>query len=124
MIMIMSLFVLPLSAFADESNPMTKIKEEVKIDFGIINGMNFFFTPLGKVISLIVFAGLLFLIGRIIWRIVRVSTGKASLKDKWFWIENGISLLIIFLIINGSFFALLESIFSWTDKQDLVGPTE
>ncbi|MNW01944.1 hypothetical protein D3C71_1976520 [compost metagenome] len=68
-----------------------------------------------------VIAALIFTFVKVVAKIVKISTGKATFKDKWFWIESGIVLLILFLIFSGAFFDFLEAVYTWTSKQDVVG---
>lgn len=122
MMIIMSLFMLPMAAFANkEGNPIDKINEKVKFDWGILDKADFVFSPASIVISLLVIGALLFALVRVIIRVVKISTGKASLKDKGFWIEVGVIFLILFLFFSGAFFSFLSGLYEWTSNQDLTG---
>ncbi|MFC6649362.1 hypothetical protein ACFTAO_34490 [Paenibacillus rhizoplanae] len=85
--------------------------------------MDFVFTPIGLVISLLTIATLVFVIVKVIIKLVKISTGKGTIKDKWFWIEAGLLVFIVFLFISGAFFSFLENIYNWTSKQDIGGTT-
>lgn len=125
MLIIMSIFVLPVSAFAAEKdpNPIDIIKGMLTFDFSVLEGMDFFFTPIGMVLSLLVVGALVFLLVRIFIKVVKIAMGKASLKDKGFWIEILALLIIIFFVISGAFFDMLSALYDWTSNQDLVEPS-
>lgn len=122
MIVIMSLFVLPISAFAKD-NPIDIIKEKMQFNFSVLKGMDFLFTPLGLLLSLLIAIAFVFLVVKVLVKIFKAATGKGTIKDKWFWIETGLVLLIIFFVISGAFFDLLSNIYDWTSQQDLVDPS-
>jgi len=122
MIIFMGLFALPLSAFAEKAkNPIDTIAEKLKFRFAVLEGMDFLFTPIGIFISLVMVAILVFLIIKVIIKLVKASTGKGTIKDKWFWIESGLTLFLVFFIFSGGFFDLLSGIYNWTSETDIVG---
>ncbi|SGI69814.1 Uncharacterised protein [Mycobacterium tuberculosis] len=124
MILIMSLFVMPVAAFAaPNQNPIDQIKDKMKFNFNVLNGMDFIFTPLGIVLSILIAFAFVFLIVKIMIKIFKAATGKGTIKDKWFWIETGLVLLIVFFVISGAFLDILSSIYDWTSDQDLVEQT-
>ncbi|WP_438498660.1 hypothetical protein, partial [Paenibacillus sp. IHBB 3054] len=95
LMMFFSVFLLPIMAYADDNNPITKIKEKMKFNWKVLDGLDFVFTPIGLFISLITIATLIFVVVRVIIKLVKISTGKGTIKDKWFWIEAG---LIVFIV--------------------------
>ncbi|MDH6507670.1 MULTISPECIES: hypothetical protein [unclassified Paenibacillus] len=121
MMVLFSMFMLPMLAYADDNNPITKIKEKMKFNWKVLDGLDFVFTPIGLVISLLTIATLVFVVVRVIIKLVKISTGKGTIKDKWFWIEAGLIVFIVFLFISGAFFSFLENIYNWTSTQDLGG---
>lgn len=123
LMMFFSVFLLPIMAYADDNNPITKIKEKMKFNWKVLDGLDFVFTPIGLFISLITIATLIFVVVRVIIKLVKISTGKGTIKDKWFWIEAGLIVFIVFLFISGAFFSFLENIYNWTSTQDLGGKT-
>ncbi|MGG4108812.1 hypothetical protein AAXB25_33460 [Paenibacillus lautus] len=124
MMMIMSLFLLPISVFASAAdNPVDKMSEKLKFNWKIIENADFIFSPAGIVISALTIGALLFTIVRVFIRITKISSGKASIKDKWFWIEVGIVLFILFFFFSGGFFKLLSQVYEWTSNQDITGGT-
>ncbi|WP_189031157.1 hypothetical protein [Paenibacillus albidus] len=118
LLVLFSMFVMPMMAYADD-NPITKIKEKLKFNWKVLDGLDFVFTPIGLFISLITIATLIFVVVRVIMKLVKISTGKGTIKDKWFWIEAGILVFIVFLFISGAFFSFLENVYNWTSTQDL-----
>jgi len=122
LMVLFSMFIMPVLAYA-EDNPITKIKEKMKFNWKVLDGLDFIFTPIGLFISLITIATLIFVVVKVIIKLVKISAGKGTIKDKWFWIESGLVVLIVFLFISGAFFSLLENIYNWTSTQDLGGET-
>ncbi|MGG1670001.1 hypothetical protein ACIFOE_04990 [Paenibacillus sp. NRS-1783] len=114
----MGLFVLPMMAFA-EGNPMDEIDKFTKPSWAWLSGLGFVFTPLNLVFSILIFIGFISVIIRIVYRIVRASSGKAVLRDKGFWIEVGIIVFVILLFFTGAFGAILKQMYNWTEKQDI-----
>lgn len=121
MMVLFCMFIMPMMAYAAEDNPITKIKEKMKFNWKVLDGLDFVFTPIGLFISLITIATLIFVVVRVIIKLVKISTGKGTIKDKWFWIEAGLIVFIVFLFISGAFFSFLENIYTWTSTQDLGG---
>ncbi|MEI7024709.1 hypothetical protein [Paenibacillus sp. y28] len=112
--------LLPIIAFAEEEgNPVKKIREKMKFNWKVLDGLDFLFSPLMIVLTLIVFAVLIVLIVRVIFHIYKISTGKESIKNKTFWIEMGFVILILFLLFSGAFFSILENIYEWQNDQDI-----
>ncbi|MGG3278943.1 hypothetical protein [Paenibacillus solani] len=121
MMLIMSLFLLPISVFASAENPIDKMGEKMKFNWSILDGADFIFSPVSILISIIVIGALLFTIIRVFIRVMKISSGKASIKDKWFWIEVGVIFLILFFFFSGAFFKFLSGIYDWTNNQDITG---
>lgn len=109
LMMFFSVFLLPIMAYADDDNPITKIKEKMKFNWKVLDGLDFVFTPIGLFISLITIATLIFVVVRVIIKLVKISTGKGTIKDKWFWIEAGLIVFIVFLFISGAFFSFWKT---------------
>lgn len=122
LMVLFSMFMLPMLAYADD-NPITKIKEKMKFNWKVLDGLDFIFTPIGLFVSLITIATLIFVVIKVVTKLVKISAGKGTIKDKWFWIEAGIVVFIVFLFISGAFFSFLENIYNWTSKQDIGGTT-
>lgn len=122
MMLVMSLFLLPISVFAAAAeNPIDKMSDKMKFNWGILDNADFIFSPISIVISLLVIGALLLTIIRVFIRVTKISSGKASIKDKWFWIEVGVIFLILFFFFSGAFFSFLSSIYEWTSNQDITG---
>ncbi|MEK5163167.1 hypothetical protein NYE69_12620 [Paenibacillus sp. FSL R5-0527] len=122
--MMMSVFLFPVLAFAEEGeggNPIKKIGDYMKWKWSALDGLDWVFSPVMIVLSLIIGAALVLLIWRIVVKIVKILSGKASIKDKAFWVEIGAVALILLLIISGALFKFLENIYDWTNKQDIGG---
>jgi hypothetical protein len=121
----LAVFFLPVIAFAapetTEENPIKKIGGYMKWKWSVLDGLDFLFSPITLVLTILIITALVVLIWRVITRITKVSAGKAALKDKVFWIEVSVSLLIIFLLFSGALFDMLGNIYNWTNKQDLGG---
>ncbi|ASA20269.1 hypothetical protein [Paenibacillus donghaensis] len=122
MMVFFSMFVVPMLAHA-EDNPITKIKDKMKFNWTVLDGLDFIFTPIGLFISLITIATLIFVVVKVVIKLIKISAGKGSIKDKWFWIEAGLLVFIVFLFISGAFFSFLENVYNWTSKQDIGGTT-
>ncbi|MEC0167385.1 hypothetical protein [Paenibacillus graminis] len=126
LMVVLSLFVLPVMAFAEDksANPMTQLKKYLSFDSKVLENIGFILTPVGLVISVMVVAILVFCVFQVIKKLITSRTTKGgTIKDKAFWIEIGVTLLITFLFLSGAFFDFLEAVYNWTYKQDVVGTT-
>ncbi|GIP08834.1 hypothetical protein J1TS5_10040 [Paenibacillus macerans] len=122
--MMMSVFLFPVLAFAEEGggeNPVEKIGGYMKWKWSVLDGLDWLFSPIMIVISLLLAATFVLLIWRIIVKIAKITSGKSSIKDKAFWVEIGVVILILFLLFSGALFKILGNIYEWTNKQDIGG---
>lgn len=113
------LFMMPMMVFADETNPITKIKEYFKLDWKILDGLGFLFLIIMIPVTLILIIVLVWSIIGVIMHLLKIKRGKAKIKDKEFWIETAAIFIILFLIFSGAFFSFLENLYEWTNKQDI-----
>lgn len=127
LIVFLSLFALPVLAFAedkDNSNPMTQIAKYLSFNSKVLDNIGFILNPVGLVISIMVIATLVFCVVQIIKKLVTARMTKGgTIKDKAFWIEMGVTFLIVFLFVSGTLFKFLEAVYTWTHGQDIVGDT-
>lgn len=120
LILFLGIFLLPALAFAEgEENPITKLKEYMKFNWGVLAGLGWLFYFIMIPFTLIVIGLLAWSIISVIQHLWKVKRAKASLKDKAFWIETGVTILIIFLFISGAFWNILEKIYDWTSTQKI-----
>lgn len=120
----LGLFALPIMAFADDTNPITKISKYLSFNSKILDNIGFVLTPVGLFISIMVVGILVVCVVQVVKKLITARMTKGgTIKDKTFWIEIGLSFLIVFLFVSGAFFKFLEAIYTWTNGQDIVGDT-
>lgn len=120
----LSVFLMPMFAYADPAkgeNPVEKIESKMKWNWNALDGLDFLFNPVMLVLSLAILVAFIWVIWRLIMKIVSISRGKSSIKDKSFWVEIVAVILILFLLFSGALFKFLGNIYNWTDKQDIGG---
>lgn len=116
----LSIFLLfPTLAFAEGDNPFRKLAEKMKWNFGVLDGLDFVFTIIMIVLSLLVIAASVILIIRIVLKAVKVKKGQSLLKDKDFWMEVAATTLLLALLFSGALFNIIASIYDWTNKQKI-----
>lgn len=121
-IMLSVFLLLPTLAFAEDGeNPIKKIRGFLKFNWSWLDGLEWLFSPVNLILSIVLVIGFLALIGRIIWKIVKIKKGQSIFKDKEFWIETGLITVLIFMLFSGSLFKIMENIYDWTNKQDIGG---
>lgn len=118
MLSLLSLLV-PVIAFAADENPITKIKEKMKFNWKVIDGLDFLIYILMIGISLLLIALLVYSVWGIVIHLWKIRRGKASLTDKKFWVESLVVFVIVFLFFSGGIMGLLEQIYSWTSNQNI-----
>ncbi|WP_088834404.1 MULTISPECIES: hypothetical protein [Paenibacillus] len=125
--MLFFVFQLPMLAWAanntngSEENPFTNMKEKMKFNWRIMEGADWVFYIIMLLLSGLMIYLLIATVGGVITHLVKIKHGKASLKDRNFWLETGFIIFFIVLLFSGGFFKILESIYSWTNKQDIGG---
>ncbi|MEK3868047.1 hypothetical protein MHH60_31815 [Paenibacillus sp. FSL H7-0716] len=112
-------FLLPVVAYADDENPVTKMKSMLKFNWKVLDGLGFLFYIIMIPLTLAIIALLVWCIVDVVKYLIKVRRAKASLGDKKFWIELAITLLIVFLFTSGAFLNVLENVYDWTSKQDI-----
>lgn len=117
--------LLPVLAFAEgeNQNPITKIKDKMKFRWEVLENLDFVFLIVMIPVTLLLVGTFVFSLIRIATFIWKISHGKASIKNKEFWIEMGAVVLILFLFISGAFFSFLENMYNWTNKQNIGSNT-
>lgn len=113
------MFLLPVVAYADDENPVTKMKSMLKFNWKVLDGLGFLFYIIMIPLTLAIIALLVWCIVDVVKYLIKVRRAKASLGDKKFWIELAITLLIVFLFTSGAFLNVLENVYDWTSKQDI-----
>lgn len=116
----MCLFFVPAVAYADD-NPINFMEKNLKPNWKVLEGLDFLFSPLNIVLTLMLVATLVFCIIKIFKKLFKSSAAKESIKDKAFWIEIGGVILILFLFFSGIFWKFLGGLYDWTNNQDVTG---
>ncbi|MNW54370.1 hypothetical protein D3C74_319680 [compost metagenome] len=124
LLMVLSVFLMPVMVFADDENPIEKIGGYMKWNWKILDGLDWLFSPV-----MIGFTGLLIiafvtLLWRLIYKGYKIIKGKEKLKDKEFWTEIVVMIIFLFLFFSGALFKILGNIYDWTNKQDIGGTPE
>ncbi|MEK4191446.1 hypothetical protein [Paenibacillus sp. FSL L8-0494] len=118
-LLFLAVFLLPVVAYADDENPVTKMKSMLKFNWKVLDGLGFLFYIIMIPLTLAIIALLVWCIVDVVKYLIKVRRAKASLGDKKFWIELAITLLIVFLFTSGAFLNVLENVYDWTSKQDI-----
>ncbi|MEK4108603.1 MULTISPECIES: hypothetical protein [Paenibacillus] len=118
-LLFLTVFLLPVVAYADDENPVTKMKSMLKFNWKVLDGLGFLFYIIMIPLTLAIIALLVWCIVDVVKYLIKVRRAKASLGDKKFWIELAITLLIVFLFTSGAFLNVLENVYDWTSKQDI-----
>lgn len=114
------LFFASLLPYLDtETNPFRKLKELLKFDFNILNGL----TWLVVIFMIVLTLGVIVLLFWIVWDIVRflinVRRAKADFKDKKFYIELAGTVLLIWLLVSGVLFDIFANIYDWSNSLNI-----
>lgn len=101
-------------------NPIKKIREKMKFNWSIFEGLDFVFFLLAIPYTIIVIGLLLYSLWGILKFFWGANKGQRSLSDKPFWIRVSITLLVLFMLLSGLFWDGLELIYSWTANQKIT----
>ncbi|GIP61143.1 hypothetical protein [Paenibacillus woosongensis] len=116
------LFFVPTFVFAEE-NPIEKLEKNMKLNWKVLDGLDFIFSPFNLLLTLLLIGIFLFCVWKILAKLWKVVLSKETLKDKMFWLEVGGVILILFLFLSGAFWKFLGGLYNWTEKQDVTGVT-
>lgn len=110
------MLMIPTAAFAEGSeNPITKLKEKLKYRWDVLDNADFVFILVMFFVTLAVIAAIVFIIVKVVIHVMASVQGKANMWDKKFWLTMGGALLILFVLIGGLVFEVMESLFNWTN---------
>lgn len=120
-ILFLGVFLMPVFAFAESKgdNPITTIKEGLKLNWNALKGLGWAFYIISIPLTLMVAGLLVWCIWAMISHLLKVRRGKKSFKDAPFWIEMGATILIVFLFMSGAFWSVLEKVYDWTSDQKI-----
>jgi NADH:ubiquinone oxidoreductase subunit 5 (subunit L)/multisubunit Na+/H+ antiporter MnhA subunit len=116
----LSVFLLfPTFTFAADDNPFRKMSELMKFNFGVLDGLDWIFIIIMIGMTLLVVVAIVWLFIRVILKITKSNKGQSYLKDKDFWIESFVTVLLLALLASGALFKIFANIYDWTNKQDI-----
>jgi len=104
--------VTPAFASANISDSyIERMKKVYSFRTETLDGMDWFVVfgmAIASVIMLIVFC---YLLSCIIIRFYKIQRGKAAIADKTYWIRMIVSLVILFALMSGTIFVILEKLY-------------
>lgn len=106
--------MLPSVALANAENPVTRLRDKMKLRWEILDNSDFVFIIIMIGITIMIIGAFIFIIGRIVAHVIKSQRGKAVLWDKQFWLTQGGALVILFFFTGGFLFTLLEKLYDWT----------
>lgn len=104
-----------------DANPIRKMEEKLSLKWSIFEGLDFVFAIIAIIFTVVIVAIFVYNLWGIIKFVLAASRGLKPIADKPFWIRIAVVAGIVFLFFSGIFWDILNAIYEWTSKQDVVG---
>lgn len=104
-----------------ETNPIRKMEEKLSLNWNIFEGLDFVFSIIAIIFTVTIVAIFVYCLWGIAKFVLAASRGLKPIADKPFWIRVAVVLGICFLYFSGIFWDILNAVYLWTSKQDVVG---
>lgn len=90
---------------------LPKMKKIYTFDSEAWGSVDWVLVLAGSALSILCVGGVVYWIVSFILHLLKISRGKASIKDGAFWKRMALSLLILFLLMVGAVFLIFEQIY-------------
>ncbi len=113
------LLLVPTSAFAADENPITKFKDKMKMQWGLIDDAGWLFKIVMIGVTGLVIALFVACIIGVIWHVYKVLRAQRKFGDKVFWGTEIGCLFIVIMYMTGAYLDVFENFYNFTDKQKI-----
>jgi hypothetical protein len=89
------------------------MKKVYTVDMGALDSLDWLLIMMGAAGTIMSTAALIIWIYKIVIFLIQVGSGKKSIRSKKFWINMGVSLLLIFTFMSGAILLFLGKLFDF-----------